>query len=60
MKITDIDIYCADYDPQAPNEPIFVRIMTDEEIYGMGEAGVAYGNSKQAVIGQLQDFGDLF
>ena len=59
MKITDIDIYCADYDPQAPNEPIFVRIMTDEEIYGMGEAGVAYGNSKQAVIGQLQDFGRL-
>ena len=32
MKITDIDIYCADYDPQAPNEPIFVCIMTDEEI----------------------------
>lgn len=40
MKITDIDIYCADYDPQAPNEPIFVRIMPDEGIYGMGEAGV--------------------
>lgn len=59
MKITSVDIFCADYDKQAPNEPIFVRIHTDEGIYGFGEAGVAYGNSKNAAIGQLKDFASL-
>ncbi|WP_373166570.1 mandelate racemase/muconate lactonizing enzyme family protein [Agathobaculum sp. Marseille-P7918] len=59
MKITKIDIFCADYDPQAPNEPVFIRIHTDEGICGFGEAGVAYGNSKHAAIGQLRDFASL-
>lgn len=60
MKITSIDIFCADFDKEnAPNEPIFVRVNTDSGIYGMGEAGVAYGNAKYAAIGQIQDFGKL-
>lgn len=59
MKITSIDIFCADYDKQAPNEPIYVRVNTDEGLYGLGEAGVAYGNSKRAAIGQIEDFGRL-
>lgn len=59
MKITSVDIFCADYDKEAPNEPVFVRINTDEGISGFGEAGVAYGNSKNAAIGQLKDFAAL-
>lgn len=59
MKITSVEIFCADYDKNAPNEPVFVRINTDEGICGFGEAGVAYGNSKFAAIGQIQDFGKL-
>jgi galactonate dehydratase len=59
MKITSVDIFCADYDPSSPNEPIFIKINTDEGISGFGEAGVAYGNAKQGAIGQLQDFAKL-
>lgn len=59
MKIISVEIFCADYDKNAPNEPVFVRINTDEGISGFGEAGVAYGNSKLAAIGQIQDFGKL-
>lgn len=59
MKITSVDIFCADYDKDAPNEPVFIRINTDEGINGFGEAGVAYGNSKYAAIGQLKDFSKL-
>jgi galactonate dehydratase len=59
MKITSVDIFCADFEKNAPNEPIFVRINTDSGIYGLGEAGVAYGNAKHAAIGQIQDFAKL-
>ncbi|PJI06881.1 MULTISPECIES: mandelate racemase/muconate lactonizing enzyme family protein [Clostridium] len=59
MKITSVEIFCADYDKNAPNEPVLVRINTDEGISGFGEAGVAYGNSKMAAIGQVQDFAKL-
>lgn len=30
MKITSVEIFCADYDKQAPNQPVFIRINTDE------------------------------
>lgn len=59
MRITSADIFCANYDKHAPNEPVFIRINTDEGICGFGEAGVAYGNSQNAAIGQLQDFASL-
>lgn len=59
MKIRDIEIFCADFEPSSPNEPVFIKINTDEGISGFGEAGVAYGNAKLGAIGQLQDFGKL-
>lgn len=59
MKITSVEIFCADYDKHAPNQPVFIRINTDEGISGFGEAGVAYGNSKYAAMGQLRDFASL-
>ncbi|WJV53019.1 mandelate racemase/muconate lactonizing enzyme family protein [Pectobacteriaceae bacterium CE90] len=59
MKITDIEIFCADFDTKSPNQPIFIKINTDEGISGFGEAGVAYGNAKLGAIGQLQDFSKL-
>jgi galactonate dehydratase len=59
MKITNIEVFCADFDKTAPNEPIFIRINTDQGISGFGEAGVAYGNSKLGAIGQIQDFSKL-
>jgi galactonate dehydratase len=59
MKITNVEIFCADFDPSSPNEPIFIKINTDAGISGFGEAGVAYGNAKQGAIGQLRDFSKL-
>ncbi len=59
MKITNVEVFCADFDKSAPNEPIFIRINTDEGVYGLGEAGLAYGNSKLGAIGQIQDFAKL-
>ncbi|MFM2486945.1 mandelate racemase/muconate lactonizing enzyme family protein [Celerinatantimonas yamalensis] len=59
MKITDIEIFCADFEPSSPNEPIFIKINTDSGISGFGEAGVAYGKAKQGAIGQLRDFSKL-
>jgi len=59
MKITDVEIFCADFDKTAPNEPIFIKINTDEGISGFGEVGVAYGNAKLGGIGQVQDFAKL-
>ena len=39
--------------------PIIARINTDEGISGIGEVGVAYGNSQDAGFGILKDFGAM-
>ena len=46
MKITSVECYLGQF--------ITMKINTDEGIYGWGEAGLAYGNSFEAVPGFCQ------
>ncbi len=63
MKITKVEIFDCELgktDPSlAIHNPIFIRLHTDEGITGIGEAGLAYGNSVKAAVGQLWDFGKI-
>lgn len=51
MKITSVDVFLG--------YGINVRINTDEGISGFGEAGLSYGNCREAAFGQCQDFSKL-
>lgn len=51
MKIASVECYLGNF--------ITVKVNTDEGISGWGEAGLAYGNSKEAAFGQCQDFSKL-
>ncbi|MGN0287937.1 MAG: mandelate racemase/muconate lactonizing enzyme family protein [Atopobiaceae bacterium] len=58
MKITKIDLLHSE-----PVEdgwrPIFVRVYTDEGIYGDGEVALSYGGIDNAAFGMLQDMAHL-
>ena len=51
MKITSVECFLG--------YGINVKINTDEGISGFGEAGLSYGNSRQAAFGQVQDFAKM-
>ena len=51
MKITSVEVYLG--------YAINVKINTDEGISGFGEAGLSYGNSREAAFGQCQDYAKL-
>lgn len=59
MKITKIDLLHSE-----PVEdgwrPIFVRVYTDEGIYGDGEVALSYGGIDNAAFGMLQDMAYLY
>ena len=63
MKITKVEIFdCEVATPEKDNaafNPILLRVHTDEGISGVGEAGLAYGCSPKAAVGQLRDFAPL-
>ena len=65
MKITKVEIFDCDVNMVDPNQnklpfnPILLRLHTDEGITGVGEAGLAYGKSSKAAVGQLRDFAPL-
>ncbi len=63
MKITKVEIFECELgetdESLAIHTPIFIRLHTDEGITGIGEAGLAYGNSVKAAVGQLWDFGKM-
>lgn len=59
MKISSVDVFHATYLGKDAMNPIFVKINTDEGIYGLGEAGVAYGAASTAAFGQIKDFAEL-
>lgn len=60
MKITQVDIYLLNAGDQAKmRRPVVCRIMTDEGVYGDGEAGVAIGTGAYAAVGLLRDFGKM-
>ncbi len=51
MKITSVEVF--------QGYGINVKMNTDEGISGFGEAGLSYGNSRDAAFGQCQDFARL-
>ncbi|WP_320128080.1 mandelate racemase/muconate lactonizing enzyme family protein [uncultured Sphaerochaeta sp.] len=51
MKITSIECYLG--------YAVTIKVNTDEGISGFGEAGLMYGNCREAAFGQCQDFGSL-
>ena len=58
MKITKIDVIYVDLNP-ADNPgwgPIVCRVYTDGDLYGDGEAALAYGRAHRGAFGMLQDF----
>lgn len=63
MKITKIEIFDCVLPTwgarKFPFNPVLLRLHTDEGISGIGEAGLAYGRSSKAAVGQLRDFAPL-
>lgn len=61
MKITKVQIY--DILPvnrskgwPATQNPVVIRVVTDEGIYGAGEVSLAYGAGAKAAVGILKDY----
>jgi galactonate dehydratase len=63
MKITKVEIFDCVLpiwgNRKVAFNPILLRLHTDEGITGIGEAGLAYGRSSKAAVGQLRDFAPL-
>lgn len=59
MKITQVEIFHVHRRPQSGQRPILVKISTDEGIYGLGEAGMAYGKGGSGAVGTIKDFASL-
>ncbi len=63
MKITSVEIFDCEVNRKDKRlilfNPVFVRVNTDEGISGIGEVGLAYGNSSKAGVGIVRDFGKL-
>ncbi|MCK4222517.1 MAG: mandelate racemase/muconate lactonizing enzyme family protein [Dehalococcoidia bacterium] len=61
MKITKVQIY--DVIPvnrskgwPAKQNPVIIRVVTDEGIYGAGEISLTYGSAAKAAVGILRDY----
>jgi mandelate racemase len=59
MKITQIEVFHVHRRPNSGQRPVLVRIDTDEGIYGVGEAGMAYGVGGSAAAGMIKDLSRL-
>jgi mandelate racemase len=59
MKITQVEIFHVHKRPGSGQRPILIRIDTDEGIYGVGEAGMAYGVGGSAAAGMIKDLSRL-
>lgn len=61
MKITKVEIIQVEkmLNEKYKWRPVLVKIHTDEGIYGLGEAALAYGNASLGGVGQLQEFAKL-
>ena len=62
MKITKVQVYDVDYgsDYRTGWNPVIIRIVTDEGLYGAGEVALAYGNAAKAGIGMVRDLASGF
>lgn len=59
MKITKVEIFHVHRRPQSGQRPILVKVSTDAGIYGLGEAGMAYGKGGSGAVGTIKDFADI-
>ena len=59
MKITQVEVFHVHTRENSGQRPILVKIMTDEGIYGVGEAGMAYGVGGSAAAGMIKDLSPL-
>ncbi len=65
MKITNVEILYVDYHDKERDFwgekwcPVYVKVNTDEGIYGLGEAGVAYGKGGYATWAMIKDLSEL-
>lgn len=60
MKILRIDVYLLDAGSERHNtRPVVCRVITDDGIYGDGEAGVAYGIGAPAAFAMVEDLGRM-
>jgi galactonate dehydratase len=62
MKITQVEIYDVKLADSAAtrNNPVVVRIHTDEGLSGLGEVALAYGVGAHAGLGMVRDLADHF
>ena len=59
MKITQVEVFHVHKRPQSGQRPVLVKVLTDEGIYGIGEAGMAYGVGGSAAAGMIKDLARL-
>ncbi|MDR3348506.1 MAG: mandelate racemase/muconate lactonizing enzyme family protein [Acidaminococcales bacterium] len=59
MKITQVEIFHVHKLPNSGQRPVLTRIDTDEGIYGIGEAGMAYGAGGSAAAAMIKDLAPL-
>ena len=57
MKVTKVQVYDVDYgrDFHCKWNPVIVKVLTDEGLYGAGEVALAYGDAAKAAIGMVQN-----
>lgn len=59
MKITQVEVFHVHLRKNSGQRPVLVKIDTDEGIYGIGEAGMAYGVGGSAAAGMIKDLSRL-
>ncbi len=59
MKITQVEVFHVHSRKGFGQRPVLVKILTDEGIYGVGEAGMAYGTGGSAAAGMIKDLSGL-
>jgi len=61
MRITRADIYQFRFlSSLASWNPVILRLVTDEGIYGLGEVALAYGTGSSAAVGMLREMAERF
>lgn len=59
MIITQVEVFHVHKRPNSGQRPVLVKVTTDEGIYGVGEAGMAYGVGGSGAAGMIKDLSRL-